>query len=167
MKQMSKEELLDTVGGTNLTTTLLSTLIRGANTAFEVGKALGGALKRLLVKCPVRQRHAASDSNRRQPHGKLPRRRFDRLRLRQRPRHVGQTRNPLRKAQCQHRSDVRRRQPIHRHPNRRAVSGLRPDSGTARRNPHHGRRQVRQTGFPAQSSRTARLAELRSISNLQ
>ena len=51
MKQMSKEELLDTVGGTNLTTTLLSTLIRCANTAFEVVKALGGALKRLLVKC--------------------------------------------------------------------------------------------------------------------
>ena len=51
MRQMSKEELLDIVGGTNLTTTLLSTLIRGANTAFEVGKALGSALKRLIVKC--------------------------------------------------------------------------------------------------------------------
>ena len=51
MRELNKEELLDTVGGFDLSATMLSTLIRGANTAFEVGKALGSALKRLLVKC--------------------------------------------------------------------------------------------------------------------
>jgi replicative DNA helicase len=51
MEELNKEELLDTVGGSQLTATLLSTLIRGANTSYEVGRALGSSLKRMLFKC--------------------------------------------------------------------------------------------------------------------
>lgn len=51
MQELSKEELLETTGGSILTTTLLSTLIRGANTSYEVGRALGSSLKRMLYKC--------------------------------------------------------------------------------------------------------------------
>lgn len=49
MKELSKEELLCADGGLDLTATMLSAIVRGAELSFEVGQSLGGALRRLLT----------------------------------------------------------------------------------------------------------------------
>ncbi len=48
MVELSKGELLDIMGGTNISASLLSTLVRGAELSFELGQAFGTAVRRLL-----------------------------------------------------------------------------------------------------------------------
>jgi hypothetical protein len=54
MKNLSKNELLNIEGG-NLDSlingTLISTLIKGANTFFEIGRSLGSSIRRLISGC--------------------------------------------------------------------------------------------------------------------
>ncbi len=48
MEELTKDELLDAIGGGVLTATLLSTLIKGATLSFELGQTLGSTIRRLL-----------------------------------------------------------------------------------------------------------------------
>ena len=51
MKELTKNELLKVEGGSLINNTIISTLIRGANTFMEVGRSLGSSLRRLLSSC--------------------------------------------------------------------------------------------------------------------
>lgn len=48
MIELPKEELLEATGGTDISATLLSTLVRGAELSFELGQVFGTAIRRLL-----------------------------------------------------------------------------------------------------------------------
>ncbi len=51
MKELNKEELMQVEGGFLLNNTILSTLIRGANTFADIGRSLGSSLRRLFTSC--------------------------------------------------------------------------------------------------------------------
>ncbi len=51
MKNLSKQELLKIQGGSLLNNTLISTLIKGAQTFFEIGKSFGSAIRRIFTSC--------------------------------------------------------------------------------------------------------------------
>jgi hypothetical protein len=44
---MKKEELVLVVGGSSLSGTVLNAVIRAVNVAFEIGRALGSAIRRI------------------------------------------------------------------------------------------------------------------------
>lgn len=50
MTELNKEELLSVDGGANstLTSTLISTYIKGANVYYEIGKSLGVTFKKII-----------------------------------------------------------------------------------------------------------------------
>lgn len=49
MQELTKKEMLEIVGGINITATLIATLIKGAELSFEIGQTLGGTLRRLIT----------------------------------------------------------------------------------------------------------------------
>ena len=54
MNELNKNELLNVSGGnidSLINGTLISTLIKGANTFFEIGRSLGSSIRRLLSGC--------------------------------------------------------------------------------------------------------------------
>lgn len=51
MKELNKTEMLKIQGGSILNNTLISTLIRGAQTFFEIGKAFGSSIRRIFSSC--------------------------------------------------------------------------------------------------------------------
>lgn len=52
---LEKEELLQIVGGINITGSLLSSIYKGINSIMDVGRSLGSAIRRDLSgsMCPV------------------------------------------------------------------------------------------------------------------
>lgn len=52
---LEKEELLQVVGGIDITGSLLSSIYRGIETIMDVGRSLGSAIRRALEgsKCPI------------------------------------------------------------------------------------------------------------------
>ncbi len=55
MQVLEEKELLQIVGGINITASLLSAIVRGVNTIYEIGKSVGSALRRVQAGkiCPV------------------------------------------------------------------------------------------------------------------
>lgn len=49
MQELDKKEMLAVEGGIAITSTLISTLIKGADLVFEIGKSLGSSIRRLLM----------------------------------------------------------------------------------------------------------------------
>lgn len=52
---LEKEELLDIQGG-GLTGTLITALLKGVGTVFDLGRSLGSSLRRIIGKnvCPIK-----------------------------------------------------------------------------------------------------------------
>ena len=50
-----KEELLQIVGGINITGTLINALYKGINTIMDIGRSLGSAIRRAIggMMCPL------------------------------------------------------------------------------------------------------------------
>ena len=53
--KIEKEELLTIFGGVSLTSSLISSVYRAASTVFEIGKALGSSIRRMIngSLCPI------------------------------------------------------------------------------------------------------------------
>jgi len=52
---MEKQELLQIVGGVNITGALLNYIVKGINTFMDLGRSVGGAIRRIRSGklCPV------------------------------------------------------------------------------------------------------------------
>ena len=55
MQVLNEAELLKIIGGINITASFLSAIVRGIDTIYEIGKAVGSALRRVQSGkiCPV------------------------------------------------------------------------------------------------------------------
>ena len=55
MQVLEEKELLQIIGGINITASFLSAIVRGVSTIYEIGQAVGSALRRVQVGkiCPI------------------------------------------------------------------------------------------------------------------
>jgi hypothetical protein len=55
MNYMTKEELVNVVGGASITGSMLSAIIKGINSLLDLGRSLGSAIRRLRNNtiCPL------------------------------------------------------------------------------------------------------------------
>ena len=52
---LEKQELLQIVGGINITSSLISSIYRGISTIMDIGRSLGSAIRRAIggTMCPI------------------------------------------------------------------------------------------------------------------
>lgn len=55
MKELNKKELVNINGGINITGTLISSITKGISIFVEIGRSLGGAIRRIASNkiCPL------------------------------------------------------------------------------------------------------------------